>query len=55
MIIVYLKTTNQVFKIKNPEGYTAKRIIDCVGVDKFIKIYDYIFPCNDIEHIEVTD
>lgn len=55
MIIVYLKTSDKIFQIKNTNNEKISTINNELCKDGFIRIYDYIFPCNDIEHIEVTD
>ena len=55
MIIVYLKTSDKIFQIKNTEKYSAGNIVENLSENGFVRIYNYIFPCNDIEHIEVSD
>lgn len=55
MIIIYLKTSEKIFQIKNTHNVTIATINNGLCKDGFIRIYNYIFPCNDIEHIEVTD
>ncbi len=55
LIKVYLKNYDTEIIIETKKKVNAHEIIDKLGKDEFIRIYDYIFPCNDILFIKLED
>lgn len=57
MIYVYLKNGVKV-TIKNKDKknpITAKKITDVIKTDAFLRLYNYVFSCNEIAFIEVVE
>lgn len=57
MIYVYLKNGVKV-TIKNKDEkdpVTAQRIIRLLGDAEFLRLYNYVFACNEIAFIEVVE
>lgn len=57
MIYVYLKNGVKVtIKNKDKENpITAKNITDIIKKDTFLRLYNYVFACNEIAFIEVVE
>ena len=54
-IIVFTKFQTMVEIPNADENTTAKVILNNLAKDGFIRIYNHIFNCNEIIHIEVTE
>lgn len=57
MIYVYLKNgVKVIIKNKDKENpITAKKITDVIKTDAFLRLYNYVFACNEIVFIEVVE
>ena len=55
LIRVYLKNYDTEIIIENERKVNSQEINRELNKDGFIRIYDYIFPCNDILFIKLED
>jgi len=55
MISVLLKENDEIIEIKNDNNLTASQLLDVLNYNAYVRIYNYIFNCNEIVSIFVEE